>query len=470
MTDGEILGYGITFGILAAMAAGLAFFLVKVIYSEIEGKRGAKIACFCVIGGLLYAAVNFWGSREMASGTIVAFIDAIIIAIWAIIVRRKHSQEESRLPEPTLSQIETIERTQEKKHNQFWNPCPEFSIWLYAYELYPKNIYCLFRFGDGEGSYIYTKSVDEITIKAVCADGAHTMLLRSREQRADNSFFQYFSFEKPVQKVSLSIRCGEAAYQTELNFDPRAGQKEPQETAPEPPQAPAAPMESPEETKPIIPIPEKSEEPLSITPELSQAIVCESHPVQEEISEPKRQKFLNLLSKKFPFKKKRFCSQCGGLIDTENKICTSCGTKYFKFPRKAAKNIAIGVGIIGLSSLLIFQYFYQNTSADEAQNKIKNLESSLSEKDKIITDLKYKVSVQESEIGQLNSNIDSYKSLYQDYRDKVRFMDDYIVIVSDDGTNLYHKYDCPDLDLTYFWAYNIEAACDKGYYPCPRCN
>ncbi len=48
------------------------------------------------------------------------------------------------------------------------------------------------------------------------------------------------------------------------------------------------------------------------------------------------------------------------------------------------------------------------------------------------------------------------------------FYNDHAAIVSNDGLNLYHKYGCADLDLSYFWIYNIEAI-PSQLSPCEKC-
>ncbi len=52
---------------------------------------------------------------------------------------------------------------------------------------------------------------------------------------------------------------------------------------------------------------------------------------------------------------------------------------------------------------------------------------------------------------------------------KLEFFDEHVVFVEDDGTNLYHKYDCYRFVGDCYWAYNIENAIYIGYEPCPRC-
>ena len=52
---------------------------------------------------------------------------------------------------------------------------------------------------------------------------------------------------------------------------------------------------------------------------------------------------------------------------------------------------------------------------------------------------------------------------------KINFFDKHIVFISDDATNIYHKYGCYRFDTTYFWAYNTERAVQLGYSPCDKC-
>ena len=52
---------------------------------------------------------------------------------------------------------------------------------------------------------------------------------------------------------------------------------------------------------------------------------------------------------------------------------------------------------------------------------------------------------------------------------KVDFMDSYVVFVEDDGTGLYHKYDCPRFAQRSFLAYSRKLAEKNRYTPCPNC-
>ena len=67
------------------------------------------------------------------------------------------------------------------------------------------------------------------------------------------------------------------------------------------------------------------------------------------------------------------------------------------------------------------------------------------------------------------SEADRYEVLYNDLAEKIYFYEQYVVVVEDDGTNLYHRYGCSHFKGEYFWAYNVEAAIDQGYAPCAKC-
>lgn len=57
---------------------------------------------------------------------------------------------------------------------------------------------------------------------------------------------------------------------------------------------------------------------------------------------------------------------------------------------------------------------------------------------------------------------------------QITFMNDYVAIINaDDGSNLYHTYDCEDwrnADGSWsIYVYNIKAALNAGYLPCEKC-
>ncbi len=109
----------------------------------------------------------------------------------------------------------------------------------------------------------------------------------------------------------------------------------------------------------------------------------------------------------------------------------------------------------------------QTSSISSLDSQISQLNTTIASKEQIITD-------QKESIASLTQSIDEWDSDYNDILPKSQFMDDFVVVVSDDGSNYYHKYgcdnyDCDNLDISSFWVYNVENAIGQGYAPCPYC-
>ncbi len=54
-------------------------------------------------------------------------------------------------------------------------------------------------------------------------------------------------------------------------------------------------------------------------------------------------------------------------------------------------------------------------------------------------------------------------------KEKADFLDGFIVFVNNDGSSLYHKYDCSLFSRSNFWAYSRKLAESNGFTPCPDC-
>ncbi len=55
------------------------------------------------------------------------------------------------------------------------------------------------------------------------------------------------------------------------------------------------------------------------------------------------------------------------------------------------------------------------------------------------------------------------------YKVKADFMDSYVVFVENNGSNLYHTYDCSLFSKSNFWAYSRKLAEAQGFNACPTC-
>ena len=144
--------------------------------------------------------------------------------------------------------------------------------------------------------------------------------------------------------------------------------------------------------------------------------------------------------------------------------------RSFKLPLK----IFNGVMIAALVLVGIFAIMSQKAAAD-SRSEVAKLMGEIQAKDTKIVQLDYLVEGQKKDIITLQSKITSLQNEQDPFAtvtaySKAEFMDNYVVIVPDDGKKMYHKYGCSKLSLSYFWVYNIEAAKDQGYKPCSYCN
>ena len=150
---------------------------------------------------------------------------------------------------------------------------------------------------------------------------------------------------------------------------------------------------------------------------------------------------------------KRYCTHCGSLIDEDTKICTGCGKQYFKgikyFLGKifCKKHLALViVSFVLLVSLIVNIVLAVN-----------------------VADLDRAYHINRDKVEKYEDLIDDYRNEIDGLENDLYFYDKYVVFVSDDGTNLYHKVDCYKFDSSSFWAFNIDAAKDKGYRACSWC-
>ena len=91
-----------------------------------------------------------------------------------------------------------------------------------------------------------------------------------------------------------------------------------------------------------------------------------------------------------------------------------------------------------------------------SRNEIEQLQNKLKENKEDIKNLEKQISNLEGELEVCYMEID--------------FIDDYVVFIEDDGTNLYHKYQCYRFTANSFYVFNIDYAVGEGYVPCQLCN
>lgn len=176
-----------------------------------------------------------------------------------------------------------------------------------------------------------------------------------------------------------------------------------------------------------------------------------------------------------PKPKAGFCKLCGGPIDPVTRKCTGCGKQYFRLPTFTDKHCfiaATAVACIVVAFLLVMLISQRSTyeaQVAELTARVSELEDELAAKDRTIQGLERGDANLRKEISSKKSAIEKLQEENSDMRAEIRFYDNHVVFIGDDGTRKYHNYDCPYLDLSYFWAYNTEAAVDRGYKPCSHC-
>lgn len=161
-----------------------------------------------------------------------------------------------------------------------------------------------------------------------------------------------------------------------------------------------------------------------------------------------------------PNRKLRYCSHCGKIIDHNTKKCTGCGKQYFRgIPWKLLVKVALILMLI--TSCVFNYYFYNEIKSLESENEVLEKQVDVLTNDKIRLERSKQYLLADK--NNLINKIESYSS-------KISFFDQFIVFVVDDGTKLYHTYDCSKFGDESFWAYNISAAENKGYKPCSLCH
>lgn len=167
-----------------------------------------------------------------------------------------------------------------------------------------------------------------------------------------------------------------------------------------------------------------------------------------------------------PSVKIKYCSKCGSAISNQTKKCTGCGKQYFKGFKHCFCRIAQPKWLASVFAVLLLVSIIANivlavrvSDLDRAytinRNKVEEYLSSNRKYQDDIRLLEWEVAGLENKVAGMQEEIDFY--------------DEYVVFVSDDGTNTYHNYRCFKFDSSYFWAYNINAAEQKGYSPCRWC-
>ena len=98
-------------------------------------------------------------------------------------------------------------------------------------------------------------------------------------------------------------------------------------------------------------------------------------------------------------------------------------------------------------------YYYVGVTRDQTQ-QIKEIEFTLHVKEQLLQERR-------------DAWVYTYADLLQAQRE-TNFYKEYIGLVNE-GDRTYHTYGCEDFDNSYFYAYNVDQAENRGYRPCQKC-
>ncbi|MBQ8747936.1 MAG: zinc ribbon domain-containing protein [Clostridia bacterium] len=181
--------------------------------------------------------------------------------------------------------------------------------------------------------------------------------------------------------------------------------------------------------------------------------------------------------------KTKHCRQCNSIVDNKTNKCTKCGEKYYRgirINKVAITGIVLLLVIATLSTLCGLQYATTQKLRDDIkelqqqvsdkQTSINLLNSEISQLTKQVNDKQTTIKELESKLDAKEISVNNLQELAVKYIELYRFVYKHVVFVEDDGTNLYHIYECSRFKGNSFWAFNTEAAIGKGYKECPYCH
>ncbi len=161
-----------------------------------------------------------------------------------------------------------------------------------------------------------------------------------------------------------------------------------------------------------------------------------------------------------------YCKFCDSPINPTNVKTKDRENVQSKF-KKPLIAVSIVFSLVILSMLLILtnQLNSLNSELTNYKNKNTDLSTQISSRNNQVSNL-------ETQINNLEASNSSLSSEKYSMQYKVDFLEKNIAIVIEgDKKKVYHSYGCSQIPSTYkFWAYNINAAEDKGYKPCPYCH
>lgn len=164
---------------------------------------------------------------------------------------------------------------------------------------------------------------------------------------------------------------------------------------------------------------------------------------------------------------RKYCSLCGNPIDPVTKKCQGCGKQYFKgFTFKTVLEAMACTFLVFSLGVNIFLCFIISDFKEDFSEQTKDISTLTANNNQLETDN----TALQSTIADLKKEKNSLRVKLGNYAEAIAFYEKYFVMVADDGTDLYHNYDCYSFQACdTFWIYYLDDAVEDGYEPCPRC-
>ncbi len=151
------------------------------------------------------------------------------------------------------------------------------------------------------------------------------------------------------------------------------------------------------------------------------------------------------------------CAHCGHVISKKDKICPICGTSISRNLRLRPALIAMSIAVCLLlcsTAYFMLEMFQGNQAIVRLKEENRSLLGQVDD--------------YQSQSNYWKTRAQEWSQQYDMLKYKVDFYDACVVFVGN-SNQYYHSYDCYDLDLSYFYAFNSENAEVQGYRPCPYC-
>lgn len=129
----------------------------------------------------------------------------------------------------------------------------------------------------------------------------------------------------------------------------------------------------------------------------------------------------------------------------------------------------LSIALIGTGTFSAIAIVNNNREIAQLHDNESKLHATIAEQSSIMDKEDYQSGFDKTRIKTLEDRVDHLQKSYDNLQDKNRFYVKYIVFIND-GSNLYHTYDCNDFDSSYhFYAHNVDWAQSQGYKPCQKC-